>query len=140
MELTNPEPSAPEPEPSAPEPEPPPAASAPVAAPPAVPAPGSLASTGEAEAARAAARGAGLRQLGLTDPLPLTIVREYKGKQQKDANGEFTKEAQEFSALGYMVTSQSAGPGSMGLRRLARRAVLHSPGGPRVSSSPTCSS
>jgi hypothetical protein len=112
MESTNPEPSAPEPEPTVSNPEPPPAASKPVATPPAAPAPGSLASAGEA--ARAAARGAALRQLGLKDPLPLTVVREYKGKQQKDANGEFTKEAQEFSAFGYMVTSQSWAQGQWG--------------------------
>jgi hypothetical protein len=114
MESTSPEPSAPEPEPTVPNPEPPPAGSEPVATPPAVPAPGSLASAGEAQAARAAARGAALRQLGLKDPLPLTVVREYKGKQQKDANGEFTREAQQFSALGYMVTSQSWAQGQWG--------------------------
>ena len=111
MEPTNPEPTVPNPEP-------PPAASEPVAAPlaasPAAPAPGSLANAGEAEAARAAARGAALRQLGLKDPLPLTVVREYKGKQQKDANGEFTREAQQFSALGYTVMSQSWAQGQWG--------------------------
>jgi len=114
MESTNLEPSAPEPEPTVPNPEPPSAAPEPVAAPPAAPAPGSLANAGEAEAARAAARGAALRQLGLRDPLPLTVVREYKGKQQKDANGEFTREAQQFSALGYTVTSQSWAQGQWG--------------------------
>jgi len=100
MEPTNPEPGTRLPEPEA-------AVTAP-------PAPGSLANAGDAEAARAAARGTALRQLGLKDPLPLTVVRVYKGKQQKDANGEFTKEAQQFSALGYTVTSQSWAQGQWG--------------------------
>ena len=55
-----------------------------------------------------------LRQLGLKESLALTVVRVYKGKQQKDANGEFTKEAQQFSALGYTVTSQSWAQGQWG--------------------------
>jgi len=100
MEPTNPEPGTRLPDPGA-------AVTAP-------PAPGSLADAGDAEAARAAARGVALSQLGLKDPLPLTVVRVYKGKQQKDANGEFTREAQQFSALGYTVTSQSWAQGQWG--------------------------
>jgi hypothetical protein len=128
MEPTNPEPGTPLPEPqpvasepaaAAPPPEPVvPAQAVPAPSPdtaaPAVPAHGSLANEGDAAAARAAARGAALKQLGLRDPLPLTVIREYKGKQQKDANGEFAKEAQQFYALGYIVTSQSWAQGQWG--------------------------
>ena len=48
------------------------------------------------------------------DPLALTVIREYKGKQQKDANSEFSKEAQQFATLGYTVTSQSWAQGQWG--------------------------
>jgi hypothetical protein len=71
-------------------------------------APGSLANAGDA------ARAAALKQLGLGDPLALTVLREYKGKQQKDANSEFAKEAQQFAAIGYTVTSQSWAQGQWG--------------------------
>ena len=104
------------PEPTPPDlapPEPTPAVE-PAPATPAPPAPGSLANAGDVEAARAAARGEAMRRLGLRDPLPLSIVREYKGKQQKDANSEFAKEAAQFAALGYVVTSQSWAPGQWG--------------------------
>ena len=54
------------------------------------------------------------RRLGLKDPLSLTVVREYKGKQQKDANSRFSEEAQQFAALGYSVSSQSWAQGQWG--------------------------
>jgi hypothetical protein len=114
MESTNPEPDAPDREPTVPNPEPPPPVSEPAAPLPVAPAPGSLANAGDAEAARAAARGAALRQLGLQDPLPLTVVREYIGKQQKDANSRFSEEAQQFAVIGYSVSSQSWAQGQWG--------------------------
>ncbi len=116
MEPTNPEsePTVPEPASEPPVPEPPTPVPTPEPVPPAPAAPGSLANAGDAEAARAAARSAALRQLGLADPLALTVIREYKGKQQKDANSEFAKEAQQFAALGYTVTSQSWAQGQWG--------------------------
>ncbi len=114
MEPTSPEPGAPEPEPATPNPAPAPPVSESVAPVSAASAPGSLANAGDAEAARAAARGAALRRLGLKDPLSLTVVREYKGKQQKDANSRFSEEAQQFAALGYSVSSQSWAQGQWG--------------------------
>jgi hypothetical protein len=75
---------------------------------------GSLANPGDAAAARAAARGDAMRRLGLRDPLPLTIIRAYRGGQQRDANGAFAREAEAFSALGYAVTSQSWAQGQWG--------------------------
>jgi hypothetical protein len=78
------------------------------------PEPGSLANAGDVESARAAARGDAMGRLNLKDPLPLTIIRTYSGKQQKDANDAFAGEAQLFSALGYTVTSQSWAQGQWG--------------------------
>jgi hypothetical protein len=91
---------------------------------PPAPASGSLADPSEAEAARAAARNEAMRKLGLREPLPLTIIREYKGKQQKDANGAFAAEAARFAAVGYVVTSQSWAQGQWGCGAWLLGAIL----------------
>ena len=50
----------------------------------------------------------------MSDPLPLTIVRVYKGGQQRDANRAFARDAEDLAPLGYVVTSQSWAQGQWG--------------------------
>lgn len=47
-------------------------------------------------------------------PLPPTVIRNYKGKQQGDAGKAYEAEARLLSTAGYRATSQSWAPGQWG--------------------------
>lgn len=45
---------------------------------------------------------------------PPVILREYRGRQQKDANAAFARDAAALAADGYFPTTQSWAPGQWG--------------------------